>query len=104
MNLGPGPHKRRVSGRRLSQSGAGSWQARVASISRASAGSGDEAARPESGRSAQATEARLFGFVCSRRQAGSGQITPIYSKWLGGLSDEVPNLLEAMYILNSTPE
>ena len=34
----------------------------------------------------------------------SGQITPIYSKWLGGLSDEVPNLLEAMYILNSTPE
>ena len=34
----------------------------------------------------------------------SGQISPIYSKWLGGLSDEVPSLLEAMYILNSTPE
>jgi glutamate/aspartate transport system substrate-binding protein len=34
----------------------------------------------------------------------SGQITPIYSKWFGRLSSEVPSLLEAMYILNSTPE
>jgi len=34
----------------------------------------------------------------------SGQITPIYAKWFGRLSSEVPSLLEAMYILGSTPE
>lgn len=34
----------------------------------------------------------------------SGQITPIYKNWLGIFSDKVPNLLKAMYILNSTPE
>ncbi len=34
----------------------------------------------------------------------SGQITPIYAKWFGSLSSEVPSLLEAMYIINSTPE
>lgn len=34
----------------------------------------------------------------------SGQITPIYSKWIGEFTEEMPPLLEAMYILNSTPE
>ncbi len=34
----------------------------------------------------------------------SAQIVPIYKKWFGAFSDEVPELLEAMYILNATPE
>lgn len=34
----------------------------------------------------------------------SGQITPIYRKWFGKFTKEVPTLLQAMYILNSTPE
>ena len=34
----------------------------------------------------------------------SGQIIAIYEKWFGGFSDEVPNLVEAMYLLNSVPE
>jgi len=34
----------------------------------------------------------------------SGNITPIYLNWFGGYIKEVPPLLEAMYILNSTPE
>ncbi len=34
----------------------------------------------------------------------SGQITPIYLRWFGQFSKEVPNLVDAMYILNSTPE
>ena len=34
----------------------------------------------------------------------SGQITPIYSKWFGKFTKKVPSLLQAMYILNSTPE
>lgn len=34
----------------------------------------------------------------------SGQITPIYRKWFGKFAKKVPTLLEAMYILNSTPE
>lgn len=34
----------------------------------------------------------------------SGQITPIYSKWFGKFTKKVPPLLEAMYVLNSTPE
>ena len=34
----------------------------------------------------------------------SGQITPIYSKWFGQFTKKVPSLLQAMYILNSTPE
>lgn len=34
----------------------------------------------------------------------SGQITPIYSKWFGRFTKKVPPLLQAMYVLNSTPE
>ena len=34
----------------------------------------------------------------------SGAISLIYSKWFGGYTKEVPNLLEAMFLLNSTPE
>ena len=34
----------------------------------------------------------------------SGQITPIYSRWFGQFTKKVPPLLEAMYVLNSTPE
>lgn len=34
----------------------------------------------------------------------SGQITPIYSRWFGRFTREVPSLLAAMYLLNSTPE
>ncbi len=34
----------------------------------------------------------------------SGQITPIYSRWFGRFTKKVPPLLEAMYVLNSTPE
>jgi len=34
----------------------------------------------------------------------SGQIIPIYKKWFGPFSDEVPDLVEAMYILNAVPE
>lgn len=33
-----------------------------------------------------------------------GQITKIYSQWFGGYTKEVPTLLQAMYMLNSTPE
>ncbi len=34
----------------------------------------------------------------------STQIVPIYKKWFGVFSDEVPDLVEAVYILNSVPE
>jgi len=34
----------------------------------------------------------------------SGDISLIYSKWFGGFTKKVPTLLEAMYLLNSTPE
>ena len=34
----------------------------------------------------------------------SGQITPIYSRWFGKFTKKVPPLLQAMYVLNSTPE
>jgi glutamate/aspartate transport system substrate-binding protein len=34
----------------------------------------------------------------------SGNITPIYLNWFGGYIKEVSPLLEAMYVLNSTPE
>lgn len=34
----------------------------------------------------------------------SGQINSIYSRWFGQITKEMPSLLEAMYILNSTSE
>ena len=41
--------------------------------------------------------------VLSRLYRGDG-ISSIYSKWFGGYITQVPSLLEAMYILNATPE
>ena len=34
----------------------------------------------------------------------SGQITPIYRKWFGQFSEKVPTLVQALFMLNSTPE
>ena len=34
----------------------------------------------------------------------SGQIKKIYGKWIGEFTQEMPPLLEALYLLNSTPE
>ena len=34
----------------------------------------------------------------------SGQITPIYRKWFGKFAEKVPTLVQAMFMLNSTPE
>ena len=34
----------------------------------------------------------------------SGKISVIYTQWFGGYTKEVPSLLEAMFLLNSTPE
>ncbi len=34
----------------------------------------------------------------------TGQITPIYSKWFGRFTKKVPALLQALFVLNSTPE
>jgi len=34
----------------------------------------------------------------------SGRILEIYKRWFGGFSDQVPELLEAMYILNANAE
>ena len=48
-----------------------------------------------------------FRFLADRalsRLYRSGQITPIYKKWFGRFTKEVPSMLQAMYLLNSTPE
>lgn len=34
----------------------------------------------------------------------SGKITSIYARWFGNVTEKMPSLLEAMYILNSTSE
>ena len=47
---------------------------------------------------------RLLADRTLSRLNRSGQITPIYVKWFGRFTKEVPTLLQAMYILNSTPE
>ena len=47
---------------------------------------------------------RLLANRALSRLNRSGQITPIYKKWFGQFSDKVPTMLEAMYMLNSTPE
>ena len=47
---------------------------------------------------------RLLADRTLSRLNRSGKITPIYAKWFGKFTNEVPNLLQAMYILNSTPE
>lgn len=50
------------------------------------------------------SEFRLVADRVLSRLNRSGQITPIYAKWFGSFTKEVPALLKAMYILNSTPE
>lgn len=47
---------------------------------------------------------RLLADRVLSRLNRSGQITPIYAKWFGKFSKNVPTMLEAMYLLNSTPE
>ena len=49
-------------------------------------------------------EFRLIADRVLSRLNRSGQITPIYAKWFGSFTKEVPDLLQAMYLLNSTPE
>ena len=34
----------------------------------------------------------------------TGEISPIYAKWFGKFTKKVPPLLEAMYVMHSTPE
>jgi glutamate/aspartate transport system substrate-binding protein len=50
------------------------------------------------------SEFRLIADSVLSRLYRSGAISSIYSKWFGAYIKEVPSLLEAMYILNSTPE
>jgi len=50
------------------------------------------------------SEFRLIADRVLSRLNRSGSITPIFVKWFGGYLKEVPTLLNAMYILNSTPE
>lgn len=50
------------------------------------------------------SEFRLIADSVLSRLYRSGAISSIYSKWFGAYITEVPSLLEAMYILNSTPE
>ena len=50
------------------------------------------------------SEFRLIADRVLSRLNRSGNITPIFVKWFGGYLKEVPTLLDAMYILNSTPE
>ena len=49
----------------------------------------------------------VFRLIADRtlsRLNRTGQIASIYSKWFGKFSSKVPIMLEAMYVLNSTPE
>jgi ABC-type amino acid transport substrate-binding protein len=50
------------------------------------------------------SEFRLIADRALSRLNRSGQITPIYAKWFGSFTKEVPALLKAMYALNSIPE
>jgi ABC-type amino acid transport substrate-binding protein len=47
---------------------------------------------------------RLLANQVLSRLNRTGQITPIYVRWFGKFTKTVPTLLEAMYILNATPE
>jgi ABC-type amino acid transport substrate-binding protein len=49
-------------------------------------------------------EFRLIADRVLSQLNSSGNITPIYLNWFGGYIKEVSPLLEAMFILNSTPE
>ena len=50
------------------------------------------------------SEFRLIADRVLSRLSRSSQITKVYKQWFGKYITKVPNLLEAMYILNSTPE
>lgn len=50
------------------------------------------------------SEFRLLADSVLAQLNRSGQITPIYSKWFGKFTKKVPPLLQAMFVLNSTPE
>ncbi len=50
------------------------------------------------------SEFRLIADRVLSQLSRSGKITSIYANWFGKFTEEVPKLLEAMYILNSTPE
>lgn len=50
------------------------------------------------------SEFRLLADRALSRLNRNGQITPIYAKWFGKFTKEVPTLVQAMYMLNSTPE
>ena len=50
------------------------------------------------------SEFRLIADRALSRINRSGHISKIYDTWFGRYIDEVPSLLKAMYILNSTPE
>jgi ABC-type amino acid transport substrate-binding protein len=47
---------------------------------------------------------RLIADRALSRLNRNGQIIPIYAKWFGKFSKQVPTMLEAMYLLTSTPE
>lgn len=50
------------------------------------------------------SEFRLIADRVLSRLYREGSISSIYAKWFGAYIAEVPSLLEAMYILNATPE
>ena len=50
------------------------------------------------------SEFRLIADRTHARLNRTGQISPIYAKWFGKLSSKVPIMLEAIYVLNSTPD
>ncbi|GAB5470412.1 MAG: amino acid ABC transporter substrate-binding protein [Rhodospirillales bacterium] len=48
-----------------------------------------------------------FRLVVNRTLAGlyrSGRVTPIYERWFSRFANEPPDLLQALYVLGSTPE
>jgi glutamate/aspartate transport system substrate-binding protein len=50
------------------------------------------------------SEFRLLADRTLARLNRSGNITKVFKQWFGKYITEVPALLEAMYILNATPE
>jgi glutamate/aspartate transport system substrate-binding protein len=49
-------------------------------------------------------EFRLMADRALSKLSRSGQITAVFDRWFGKYITQVPTLLEAMYILNATPE
>ena len=50
------------------------------------------------------SEFRLVADSVLAKLNRTGQISPIYKSWFGKFTKKVPPLLEAMFLLNSTPE